>query len=143
MPKLKAFDFQVAAHGCNCFCAFGKGIALSIKNAFPEAYKADCATTKGDRGKLGSIVPVQVGPESWIINAYTQYDYWSQGPRADYDAIRNAMLSIRDFMLEHGYDTLTIPKIGAGLAGGDWNRIEGIIKECFGDTDITVDVYYL
>ena len=37
--------------------------------------------------------------------------------------------------------TIAIPKIGAGLAGGDWDTIEGILKEIFTDYDITI--YYL
>jgi hypothetical protein len=28
--------------------------------------------------------------------------------------------------------------IGAGLAGGDWDRIEAIINEVFGDTEVTI-----
>ena len=39
--------FDVIVHGCNCQCAMGKGIALSIKEQFPEAYAADLATAKG------------------------------------------------------------------------------------------------
>ena len=45
--------FDVIVHGCNCQCAMGKGIALSIKQQFPEAYDADLHTQKGDRAKLG------------------------------------------------------------------------------------------
>jgi O-acetyl-ADP-ribose deacetylase (regulator of RNase III) len=40
----KAGHFDVIVHGCNCFCAMGKGIARSIKLEFPEAYAADCTT---------------------------------------------------------------------------------------------------
>ena len=36
--------FDVIVHGCNCQCVMGAGIALSIKNAFPEAFAADLAT---------------------------------------------------------------------------------------------------
>jgi O-acetyl-ADP-ribose deacetylase (regulator of RNase III) len=36
--------FDVIVHGCNCQCAMGAGIALSIKNQFPEAYEADLRT---------------------------------------------------------------------------------------------------
>jgi len=40
--------FDVIVHGCNCQCAMGKGIALSIKQQFPEAYEAlTCGRPKG------------------------------------------------------------------------------------------------
>lgn len=47
-------QFDVFIHGCNCYCQMGKGIALSIKDKFPEAYKADCKTKKAANEKLGS-----------------------------------------------------------------------------------------
>jgi hypothetical protein len=47
-------EFDAIVHGCNCFNAMGKGIALSIKNRWPEVYAADCKTTKGGRNKLGT-----------------------------------------------------------------------------------------
>jgi len=50
-----ADQFDVIAHGCNCFCVMGAGIAPQIKAKFPEAYAADCATTAGDVSKMGTI----------------------------------------------------------------------------------------
>ena len=55
-----AGEFDVIVHGCNCQCAMGKGIALSIKKLFPEAYAADLKTVKGDRGKLGTYSSVEI-----------------------------------------------------------------------------------
>ena len=48
----KAGQFNLIAHGCNCKCIMGKGIALTIKNEFPEAFKVDCQTAKGDANKM-------------------------------------------------------------------------------------------
>lgn len=48
-------DFDVIAHCANCFCTFGAGIALQIKETFPEAYVVDCETKAGDLAKLGTI----------------------------------------------------------------------------------------
>ena len=47
--------FNCIVHGCNCFNKFGKGIALSIRKIFPEAYVADLKTIEGDKNKLGTI----------------------------------------------------------------------------------------
>lgn len=135
-------EFPVFLHGCNCFGAMGAGIARTVKNLYPEALKADIATGKGNRAKLGTICPVQVGERNWIINAYTQYDFWSEGPRADYAAIGRAMKATAAFMADHGFDHILMPKVGAGLAGGDWNRIEAIIRESF-PSETAIDIYYL
>jgi len=121
--------FDVIVHGCNCYCEMGKGIALSIRRHFPEAYAADCATPKGDPAKLGSFSSATIernGRSLTVVNAYTQFDWRGPGGKADYDAIRAVMRRIaREFAgCRIGY-----PKIGAGLAGGDWTVIRAIIEE--------------
>ena len=85
--------FDVIVHGCNCQCAMGKGIALSIKQQFPEAYDADLRTPKGDRAKLGTISTAEIErpPALFtVVNAYTQFHWRGEGVLADYDAIRSA-----------------------------------------------------
>ena len=121
--------FDVVVHGCNCQCRMGKGIALSIKNQFPEAYRADLATMPGDRNKLGSFSCAEIvrGIQQFtIVNAYTQFHWQGTGVIADYEAIRLVFGEIRSRFTRCriGY-----PKIGAGLAGGDWDIISGIIRE--------------
>lgn len=121
--------FDVILHGCNCFCTMGKGIALAIKNEFPDAYKADCATAVGDRAKLGSYSSAEIVDERQsltVVNAYTQFHFRGKGTKADYEAIRSVMARVKaDFAGKRiGY-----PLIGAGLAGGDWTVIESIIRD--------------
>src|SRR3954466_2503166 len=86
--------FDVIVHGCNCQCAMGKGIALSVKQQFPEAYDADLRTPKGDRAKLGTLSTAAVGrPPArpfTVVNAYTQFHWRGPGVLANYDAIRSA-----------------------------------------------------
>lgn len=119
--------FDVIIHGCNCQCAMGAGIAKTIKSVFPQAYKADCQTVKGDRKKLGTISSVTVesnGNQITIVNAYTQFHWRGQGVKADYEAIRNCFSEIKK---KYSGLSIAYPLIGAGLAGGDWNIISSII----------------
>jgi O-acetyl-ADP-ribose deacetylase (regulator of RNase III) len=121
--------FEVIVHGCNCQCVMGKGIALAIRQRFPEAYAADLATAKGSREKLGSFSAARVereGRSLVIVNAYTQFDWRGKGAKADYEAIRKAMRAVAS---EFGNCRIGYPKIGAGLAGGDWAVIGPIIDE--------------
>ena len=121
--------FDVIVHGCNCQCQMGKGIALSIRQQFPAAYAADLRTERGDRLKLGNYSSATAdagGHPVTIVNAYTQFHWRGSGVKADYDAIRRAMRAIaRDFP----EDRVGYPRIGAGLAGGDWTVIAAIIEE--------------
>lgn len=129
--------FDVIVHGCNCQCRMGKGIALSIRRQFPEAYEADCLTAKGDVSKIGtiSVAEVKRGERAFfVINGYTQIHWRGAGVKADYAAIRNVMREVRSRFagLRIGY-----PKIGAGLAGGDWDVVFAIIKEELAGEDHT------
>lgn len=127
-------SFDLVVHGCNCFCTMGAGVAKQIKLNFPRAYEADKLTTKGDKGKLGTYTKA-IYPEVTIINAYTQYAFSSSKATVDYQAIQNVFTQLnKDFP----NSTVGIPKIGAGLARGDWNIIEKIINDSTPDLEITL-----
>jgi O-acetyl-ADP-ribose deacetylase (regulator of RNase III) len=133
-------EFDVIVHGCNCFNTMGAGIALQIKNVFPGAYEEDCKSIKGDKGKLGNVSIHH--EENWdidVVNAYTQYDYRGYKP-VSYYGIASCFYRLNNFY--KGCDLkIGIPKIGVGLAGGDWEIISQIIDGCTPDLDITLVEY--
>jgi len=57
-----------------------------------------------------------------------------------YDAIRDALHSVCACAAEQGAG-LHMPRIGSGLAGGEWSRIEDIILSAIALHDIDVYVY--
>jgi len=133
--------FDVIIHGCNCFCTMGGGIARVIREEFPEAYAADLVTVKGDRNKLGDFTIATVtrnGRELTIVNGYTQFHFHGAEVLVDYDAVRRLFANIKKRFSgkRFGY-----PKIGAGLAGGDWERLAVIIDEELAGEDHTLVVY--
>ncbi len=121
--------FDLIVHGCNCFCSMEAGIAQSIKIAFPEAFRADCMTACGDRGKLGKISYASVqcsGRKVTVVNAYIQYHWRGEGVLVEYNALQAAFVSIKE---NFPGQFIAYPRIGAGLAGGNWRRISDIIDE--------------
>lgn len=129
--------FDVIVHGCNCQCQMGRGIALTIKQLFPEAYAVDRATAKGDAAKLGTISVAQVsrnGHDLSIVNGYTQMHWRGGGVKADYLAIRRVMREVR---VRFTGKRIGYPKIGAGLAGGDWEVIRAIVDDELAGEDHT------
>lgn len=120
-------DFDVIVHGCNCMCAMGAGIAKAVRATFPDAYAADRKTVKGDRAKLGTISHATVSHEGraiTVVNAYTQFDYRGSGVHVDYDAVRSAFRAIKE---QFSGKRIGYPKIGAGLARGDWKILSATI----------------
>ncbi len=131
-------EFDLIVHGCNCFCTMGAGIAKGIRAAFPAAYEADLGTDRGDRAKLGTCSSAVIERASGVlvvVNAYTQFDYRGRGTKVSYDAIRSCMRWIRE---HHAGKRIGLPKIGAGLAGGDWPTIFGIIQDELAAEDVTL-----
>lgn len=140
-------EFDAIVHGANCFNTMGGGIAKTIRDSFPEAYEADQKTRKGNPRKLGTFTfaTIQVTPPDalTIINAYTQFKYWKDAtddpaaPLVDYRAVKDAFAEIKKIF--GGKDLrFGIPKIGAGLALGDWSIISAIIDEEMDGENVTL-----
>lgn len=145
--------FDAIIHGCNCFHTMRSGIAGQIMKKFPTAYTVDVHSTKyGDIKKLGTYSfaaiqtcygqagrpPVELATPFVIINAYTQFSFGSGKLHADYGAINKVTNQIgHDFYGKRiGY-----PKIGAGLGGGDWDKIAKILELNFSNLDHTLVEY--
>jgi O-acetyl-ADP-ribose deacetylase (regulator of RNase III) len=134
-------EFDVIIHGCNCFHTMGAGIAKAISKTFPEALKADKATPYGERSKLGTIskaIARQDDHAITIVNAYTQFDWRGRGPKVDYHAVRACFGTVAKTFPDQriGY-----PMIGAGLAGGNWEIISGVIEDELNNLDHTLVIF--
>ena len=141
IKKAKKGEFDLIVHGCNCFCTMGSGIAKGIKSEFPEVFDADRKTLKGSKEKLGTCSFAKIEREGInliVVNGYTQFDYRGRGVKVDYDAVRSCMKWIKE---NFEGKRIGLPKIGAGLAGGNWKRISQIIDEELVGEDVTLVEY--
>lgn len=159
-------EFDVIAHGVNCFCKQANGLAPQMVRAFgTDSFKLERSEYKGDILKLGNIdsklfyqekedlggkwVPYPdeeaflSGKVLTVVNAYTQYGYGKnhsdgQENPLDYDALRLCLKKINHiFKGQH----IGLPRIGAGLAGGDWEIIKMFIIGELEDCKVTVVNY--
>jgi O-acetyl-ADP-ribose deacetylase (regulator of RNase III) len=131
-------SFDVVVHGCNCQHAMGAGIAYTLKSAFPEVYEADLRTPRGERDKLGSIVSVPVaqgGVSFVVVNGYTQFHYRGDGVLVEYDALRRVMRAVKE---QYAGKRIAYPRIGVGMARGDWTLICAIITRALDGEDHTL-----
>lgn len=136
IKAIKSGQYDVVVHGCNCFCTMGAGLAKNIRRNFPEAYEADLKTKKGDANKLGTYTYAVIDNGTVIINAYIQFKYGTKyGPAINYEAMVDCFKKInRNFKGKK----IALPYIGAGLAGGDWNKIKNFINLYLRDCDVTI-----
>ena len=126
-----AGQFEFIAHGCNCHNVMGSGIAKTIRDVFPAAWKKDQETKKSDFDKLGNytFAPIHLGDGKYVgvINAYTQYMPSYNGE----DVFQYAALELILNKLAHrwGDRTFGLPLIGCGLAGGNKTHILGLMSD--------------
>lgn len=128
--------FDIIIHGCNCRNTMGAGIAREIKRRYQEAYTVDTEAANVGLNTLGNISVADCN-SFLIVNAYTQDD-WRGYNNIDYKALRAAMKKINT---QFKGKSVGFPKIGAGLAGGDWNIISNIIDEELTDVVSTLVIY--
>jgi O-acetyl-ADP-ribose deacetylase (regulator of RNase III) len=141
----KEGKFDVIAHGCNCHSTMGAGIAPQMARAF-GCDRFIMERIGSDVNKLGNIdyqiINVNEN-ELIVVNAYTQFNYGRNHADGDakplsYEALTLCMKKINVlFAGKH----IGLPKIGAGLAGGDWERIKFIIQRELQDCQVTVVNY--
>jgi O-acetyl-ADP-ribose deacetylase (regulator of RNase III) len=114
----------IIVHVCNAQGVMGSGVALAVRQEYPKVYKA----YKEDPLELGDTQGIMINDNLWVINAITQEFYGRDSKRyVSYEAVKKCFTYIFRKFSRHA--TTSIPKIGAGLGGGDWERILQIIKK--------------
>jgi len=135
---------KIIAHICNDIGRWGKGfvLALSERWAEPEqAYKN--WYKKSDDFLPGAVQFVQVEPNLWVANIIGQHTIYNDkkgNPPIRYEWVRAGLAKVADFAVANNAD-VHMPRIGCGLAGGTWDKIEPLIDENLSDKGVEVTVY--
>ena len=138
-------------HGVNTHGVMGSGIALPFKNKFPkmyEEYREYCKQGSLEPGSyMGYVIPEGEGYTGIIYNAATQD---APGPNARYEWIDSSVRAVSAFQLlmSEFYPSaispvISMPRIGCGIGGLEWEKVEQILLEIEKDTGITFEVWSL
>ena len=135
---------KVIVHVCNDWGAWGRGFVAALSDRWPEpevAYRAWYRSKKDF--ELGAVQFVSTDRDLWVANLIGQHGLRSRfHVPVRYEAIRTGLEHVAAFCESH-QATVHMPRIGAGLAGGDWNTIVKLIKAALVDQGINVTVYDL
>ncbi|MEU9760390.1 macro domain-containing protein [Streptomyces sp. NPDC047985] len=136
---------KLIAHVCNDLGGWGKGFVLAISRRWPEpeaAYRRWHRERAGNDFALGAAQFVRVSPYLWVANMVGQRGMrrGSKGVPVRYEAIDTALGAVADraVALEA---SVHMPRIGCGLAGGTWSRIEPLLEKRLLSRGIAVTVY--
>jgi O-acetyl-ADP-ribose deacetylase (regulator of RNase III) len=138
---------KIIVHVCNDIGAWGRGFVMALSKRWPDPERRYHAWQKGDEQRpfaLGQVQFVQVSEEIWVANLLGQRDIRpSCGvPPVRYEAIRAGLKNVASEakLLQA---SVHMPRIGCGLAGGDWSVISCILEDELLSVGIAVTVYDL
>jgi O-acetyl-ADP-ribose deacetylase (regulator of RNase III) len=132
--------YGIIVHSCNDMSVMGSGVALEIKNRFPEvydSYKALCL--KYYINAMGKTSFVEVDQHKIIVNGIGQHGYGRDGKRyVDYEAITKIFEQVNEYAIDyyikhHIFLPICFPLIGCGFGGGKWEIISSIIDTTVSD----------
>ncbi|MFB6851205.1 macro domain-containing protein [Streptomyces sp. NPDC056121] len=136
---------RIVTHVCNDIGGRGKGFVLALSRRRPEpeaAYRRwHRERAKNDFG-LGAVQYVQVERHLWIAHMIGQRGTrtGSKGVPVRYEAMDAGLTDIAAKAAELGA-SVHMPRIGCGLAGGKWSRVEPLISDRLVARGIVVTVY--
>lgn len=122
----------------NCQGVMGSGLALQIKNRYPEVYVAykECCNQYSPKQLLGKTQTVKCDDGKYVANLFGQLNYGTKNKQTDYKALKTALDSVFNSITNiDKYKGLSVAipyGIGCGLGGGDWETVYSFIRELCG-----------
>lgn len=159
---------KIIVHICNDVGGWGKGFVLAISKKWkqPEVEYRNWYKSKEldptynikferlesrdkysneKKFELGNVQFVKVANDIWIANMIAQHD---TRPNSDgvspirYSSVKECLERVREFAKSQSA-SVHMPRIGCGLAGGQWTEIEPIINHELIAHEIDTTVYDL
>lgn len=137
---LRAFRYVDAiAHVTNCQGVMGSGVALQIKEKFPEAYEAYRKhyedSKRHNATLLGDISFANTRSfltDEYVFNLNAQDFYGTDKRHLNYEAFYRCLIKMKAVCIQNKICHIGVPfKMGADRAGGDWNIITAMIESVF------------
>ena len=123
----------------NCVGVMSKGIALEIKNRYPnmfEKYKEFCDKKLIDIGKLWLYKEQN---DKWILNFPTK-THWKYN--SEYDYIEKGMSKFVETYKEKNIKTIAFPMLGCGGGGLNTEKVLEIMLKYLSKCDnLIVEIY--
>jgi len=143
VPSVKGV--KIVAHVCNDIGGWGKGFVLAVSRRWPEperAYRTWHRERASNDFALGALQLVRVERYVWVANMIGQRGVrtGSKGVPVRYEAIGTALGLLAGRATELNA-SVHMPRIGCGLAGGTWSRVEPLITERLVRRGVPVTVY--
>lgn len=143
---------QIICHQVNCQGKMGSGVALAIRNKFPNVYNEYIFKHNNDGTKLGNLQIVEINSNcrntkehsQFVANIAGQFNYGYDGKRyTSYDALVTAFEKLSQYCIENNITSIALPdKFGCVRGGADWDIVTLILKKTFEkNTNLTIEIH--
>jgi len=139
--------FDIIVHICNNIGCWGSGFVLALSKRWPqpeELYRnmSSRSMTYSKHTPLGSIAHCVVDKNLIVVNMIAQEGIRSQkkGPPIRYEALAECLAKVCE-LAKPLRATVHMPRIGCGLAGGTWDKVQPIVERNLTEKGIPVFVY--
>ena len=125
---------QVLTITVNCVGAMGKGIALTARQKYPQAYQHYKGLCKDGKIKPGE--PTLIFTERPLLLFPTK-DNWRNPSQIEWidEGLRRIALNIDKF------DSLALPPLGCGNGGLQWSNVEELIQHHLSNINRYIEIY--
>jgi O-acetyl-ADP-ribose deacetylase (regulator of RNase III) len=126
---------KIIVHICNNKGGWGAGFVLALSKKWSEP---EAVYRKKPRHILGDVEFVKVEEDIMVANMVAQHGFGTMNgmPPIRYGAVRICLAEVNK-MAARLNATVHMPRIGCGLAGGEWSKIQNIIEDVM-TVDVTV-----
>ncbi len=121
-------DAEAIVNTVNCVGIMGRGVALRIKKAFPENFKAYKVACGRGEVRLGKMFVFEIGMftnPKYIVNFPTK-KHWRNKSRME--DIESGLDTLIDTIRLHKINSIAIPALGCGNGGLNWNEVRPRIE---------------
>ena len=137
----------IIVHVCNDIGGWGAGFVLAVSKRWAEPERRYRAWHRGEEElpfALGQVQFVQVEPQTWVANLVGQRGIRRERGVAPvrYEAIGTGLQRVAEQAQRLGA-SVHMPRIGCGLAGGNWEDVGRMVEEELALKGVPVTVYDL
>lgn len=136
---------KIIAHVTNDEGGWGAGFVLALDKMSPEPKKMYQSMhrywTQSNKLlflPLGTVNYAKVSDDTYVANMTAQHrTVRTVAKPICYKSLEHCLKNVSDYARQQGA-TIHMPRIGCGLAGGDWNVVESIIDDVMYHEDVFV-----
>ena len=137
---------EAIAHGIAPYDHFDSGLALSLRERWPDLYKDFRQFCHVHNPKSGAAWTWKAKGEKPVVNLMTQepppgVNHSGKPGRASEIHVNHALKELKKIVEKEGYRSVALPRLATGVGGLDWDTVRPMVYDILGDLSSDVYVY--